>query len=57
MVDFNSAVLTSAKAMLATIVDLLAGNAVQAHKIIDNFKPIYTKEQYLSAMDSRFSEY
>lgn len=57
VVDFNSAVLTSAKAMLATIVDLLADNAVQAHKIIDNFKPIYTKEQYLSAMDSRFSEY
>jgi amidohydrolase len=57
VVDFNSAVLTPSKAMLATIIDLLADGAVQAHKIIDSFKPIYTKEQYLAAMDSRFSEY
>ena len=57
VVDFNAAVLTPAKAMLATIVDLLADGAEQAHKIIDNFKPVYTKQQYLEAMDSRFSEY
>ncbi len=55
--DFNAAVLVSAKALLSTIVDLLADGAGQARGIIDNFKPVYTKEEYLAAMDARFSDY
>ncbi len=57
MTDFNAAVLIPAKALLSTIIDLLADGAATAREILDGFKPIYTKEEYLAAMDSRFSEY
>ena len=52
--DFDAAVLTPAKAILMTLVDLLADDAVSAKKIVRNFKPVYTKEEYLAAMDKRF---
>jgi len=55
--DFDAAVIDSAKALLATVIDLLADDAAQAKKILGSFKPIYTKEEYLAAMDQRFSEY
>ena len=55
--DFNAAVLTSAKALLSTVIDLLADDAAGARDILKDFKPIYTKEEYLAAMDARFSEY
>ena len=55
--DFDAAVLASAKALLCTVVDLLADGAAKAKEIISGFKPVYTKEEYLASMDSRFSEY
>ena len=55
--DFHAAVMDSAKALLATVIELLADDAAKAREIIGGFKPIYTKEQYLAAMDARFSEY
>lgn len=55
--DFRAAVLDSAKVLLATVVDLLADDAAKAREIIGGFKPIYTKAQYLAAMDARFSEH
>ncbi|MDO5562159.1 MAG: amidohydrolase [Synergistaceae bacterium] len=54
VLDFEAAVLTSAKAILMSLVDLLADNAAEAKRIIDDFKPVYTKEEYLAAMDRRF---
>lgn len=54
VLDFEAAVLTPAKAILMSIVDLLADNAAAANKIIKDFKPVYTKEEYLAAMDRRF---
>lgn len=55
--DFNAAVLDSAKALLGTVVDLLCADAAEAKKLLENFKPVYTKEEYLRSMDARFSEY
>jgi len=57
LTDFDAAVLDSAKALLSTVIDLLCDGAKGAHGILDHFKPIYTKEEYLAAMDARFSEY
>lgn len=54
VVDFNAAVLAPAKAMLMTLVDLLADDAAEAKAILKDFKPVYTKEEYLASMDSRF---
>lgn len=57
VLDFEAAVLIPAKAILMSIVDLLAEDASKAREIIGNFKPVYTKEEYLAAMDARlFSE-
>jgi len=41
------AYITAAKMMAMTVVDLLFDGAKQAREIKDNFKPLYTKEQYL----------
>jgi len=57
VLDFEAAVLLPAKAILMSIVDLLTDDAAKARGIIENFKPVYTKEEYLQAMDRRlFSE-
>ena len=52
--DFEAAVLDPAKVMLMTLVDLLYDGAKEAKEVLANFKPVYTKEEYLAAMDSRF---
>ena len=52
--DFDAAVLDPAKVMLMTLVDLLYDGAKEAREVLANFKPVYTKEEYLAAMDSRF---
>ncbi|MEG1641940.1 MAG: amidohydrolase [Synergistaceae bacterium] len=54
VLDFNSAVLIPAKSILTTIVDLLFDNAQQAKDIIETFEPVYTKEEYVAAMNARF---
>lgn len=53
-VDFDAAVMAPARAMLSTVADLLADGAVRAKDIVGGFKPVYTKEEYLAAMDRRF---
>ena len=53
-VDFDAAVMAPAKAMLCTVADLLSSGAARAKDIIGGFKPVYTKEEYLAAMDRRF---
>ncbi|MBC2857156.1 amidohydrolase [Cetobacterium sp. 2A] len=50
--DEELAYIVPAKAMALTVVDLLANEATKAKKILDNFKPTMTKEDYLSFMES-----
>ena len=50
--DEEYAYLTPAKAMALTVVDLLFDEAKEAKNILQNFKPVMTKEQYLAFMDS-----
>ena len=54
--DYHLAVVTAAKAMAGTVVDLLADGATQGGKIVSNHKPVMTKDGYLSFMRSLYSE-
>ena len=45
--DYNLAVTTAAKAMAATVVDLLADGAAQAGRVLSGHKPAMTKNEYL----------
>ena len=48
--DYGLAVTDAAKAMVATIVDLLRDGAAEAGKVIDSFEPGFTKETYLAQL-------
>lgn len=47
--DRENAILNAAKALIMLTVDLLYGDAAQARAIRENFKPVFTKEEYLRA--------
>jgi len=47
LVDRELAYLGAAKALTLTVIDLLYDEAQEAKKVVDEFKPVYTKEQYL----------
>lgn len=51
-VDDEIAILMPAKALALTVVDLLFGQGKKAKEILDNFKPVMTKEEYLTFMES-----
>ena len=48
--DYNLAVLTAAKAMAATVVDLLADGAAQGGKVVAEHRPEMTRQEYLTFM-------
>ncbi len=48
--DYNLAVISAAKAMAATVVDLLADGASSAGKIIADHRPDMTRPEYLKFM-------
>jgi amidohydrolase len=48
--DYQLAVITAAKAMAATVVDLLADGATRAGKIIGDHRPEMTRQEYLKFM-------
>ena len=48
--DYNLAVVTAAKAMAATVVDLLADGAAAAGKIVADHRPEMTSQEYLKFM-------
>ena len=50
--DEEYAYLAPAKAMALTVVDLLFNEAKEAKDILQNFKPVMTKEEYLAFMES-----
>ena len=48
--DYALAVLTSAKAMAATVIDLLSNGAARAHQIKESFVAPLTKREYLATV-------
>lgn len=52
--DYSAAVIIPAKAMAATIIDLLADDASRAKEIIACFLPNLTKEEYLKKLNGYF---
>jgi hypothetical protein len=54
--DYQIAVLNPAKAMAMTVIDLLADGAAKGREVISKSKPRLTKRQYLSLMESLFTE-
>jgi amidohydrolase len=48
--DLQAAYVTPAKALAWTIVDLLAEKAAEARRVLSNFRPRLTREQYLAHM-------
>ena len=54
--DYQLAVITAAKAMAATVVDLLAEGASAGNKVVAEHRPEMTRPQYLAFMRSLASE-
>lgn len=54
MVDFNNAVLIPAKSMAATIVDLLLDEGRRCREIVANYKPTFTKQEYIDALNAYY---
>ena len=54
--DYELGVLTGAKAMVMTVIDLLFDGAAHARKIAGEYRPPMTKSSYLSLMRSMLSE-
>ena len=54
--DYDLAVVTAAKAMAMTVVDLLADGAARAREVKASFRPHMTKDQYLSHMRGIYRE-
>lgn len=52
--DYDAAVGVPAKAMAATIIDLLADDAAKAKEILADFKPNLTKDEYLKKLNGYF---
>lgn len=47
LVDRDTAYLGAAKALVTTLIDLLYDDAQEAKKVLDNYEPVFTKEEYL----------
>ena len=54
--DYGLAVLTAAKAMAMTVIDLLAGGAHRAAQVKAGYKPRMTKQEYLSLMEGMLKD-
>ncbi len=54
--DYQIAVINPAKAMVMTVIDLLAEGAVKAQEILAKSKPRMTKQEYLNTMDNLLKE-
>lgn len=52
--DYSAACIIPAKAMAATIIDLLANDAARAKEVMVNFKPNLTKDEYLKKLNGYF---
>jgi amidohydrolase len=54
--DYQLAVINPAKAMVMTVVDLLADGAARGREVLDRSKPRMTKEEYLTSMEELLKE-
>ncbi len=54
--DYNAAVITAAKAMALTVVDLLHGNGEKGKEVVDKFEPMLSKDAYLKLLRSMYKE-
>jgi hypothetical protein len=54
--DYELGVLTGAKAMAMTVIDLLADGASHANRIVGQYEAPHTKQSYLSLMRSMLKE-
>lgn len=54
--DKENAYILPVKALAMTVVDLLYDEAAQAKKMIEDFEPVLSKEEYLKLLDSFSSE-
>ena len=50
--DYQMAVITGAKAMVATVIDLMAEGATEANRVIANHRPDMTSREYVNFMRS-----
>ena len=54
--DYNAAVMTAAKAMALTVVDLLHENGEKGKEVVDKFEPMLTKDAYLKLLRSMYKQ-
>ena len=54
--DYELGVLTGAKAMVMTVIDLLFDGAAHARRIAGEYRPPLTKQSYLQLMRSMLKE-
>jgi len=55
VVDFEAAALLPGKSFAMLVVDLLTDNAEKANKILADFKPALSKEEYVKKLDGYFT--
>lgn len=55
VVDYYKACIVPAKTLAMTVIDLLANEAITAKEVLKDFKPVFTKEEYIKKLDSYFS--
>lgn len=53
--DYYKACIVPAKTLAMTLIDLLANKGRIAKEVLANFKPVFTKEEYINKLDSYFS--
>jgi amidohydrolase len=53
--DYDLAVVAPAKIMSGLIIDMLANGAADARRVIGNFRPAMSRQQYLKEQESRFA--
>jgi len=53
--DYQAAVIVPAKIMAMTIVDLLANGATEGRDLLDGYRPLMTKQEYLETLQGYFS--
>ena len=51
--DPQIAYVDGAKLLALTVVDLLASQAVEGRKVLDEFSPVFTKEAYLKFINEK----
>ena len=54
--DYQLAVITAAKAMAMTVIDLLADDAAKGREVLAKYKPHMTKQEYLNLMQGMLKE-